>query len=209
MWIDISSVQVTYLHLFNSNELYSERSIGSIYSTSTSFTYPKLANQNKITVAHQLPGENEINNVIAQCKQDAINMTIKFNLISSTSPGAMKQKATSCQVKPYTPKITKQKTKHSHRLANSNTWIIRFQKYCFKELYRKKNPYVKRTSPYLEFHFNTRRIVVKKKTSFCWLLRNDVTKMSNDRLMKVQTRTDSNRINNKPKSKQINKKMSV
>lgn len=174
-----------------------------MHSTSTNFTYPKLSKQNKVTVTHQLPTENEINDVISQCKQDAINTAIKFNLISSTSSNAMKQKATSCQIKQYTPKPEK-KPKQMHSLPTRTLSVSDFKNIALKNYAEKKYAPITETSPYLEFHFNSKRIVVKK-TSFCWLLRNDVTKMSNDRLLRVQTKDRAC----KPKARQTKKKSGV
>lgn len=181
-----------------------------IQSTSTNFTYPKLANQNKATVTHathRLPTEEEINIVIAQCKQDAIKTAIKFNLISATSTAVTIQRATSCQVKAYTPKAEKI-TKYIPSLPTKTFSVSDFKNIALKNYAEKKSEPITETSPYLEFHFDLKRIVVKK-TSFCWLLRNDVAKLSNDRLLRVQTGIDSKRKNKKPKAKQTKKNFDV
>lgn len=178
-----------------------------MHLTSPNFIYPKLAKQNKESKDYQLPTETEINDVIAQCKQDAVNMAIKFNLISPASTQQIIRRSTSCQMKQYVPK-TVIKTKLVQAIPTKTLTISDFKNIALKNYARQKCEPIRDTSPYIEFIFHTKRIVVKK-TSFCWLLRNDVKKMSNDRLLRVRTHSDARNINNKPKIKQVKKKVTV
>lgn len=171
-----------------------------IHLTSPNFIYPKLSKQFGTTNTHRIPTEKEIRDVIAQCKRDAINTAIYFNLISASSSERMKEKATSCQVKPYVPKRAI-KPKIIPAMPTKTLTVSDFKNIALKNYAEKKSESINQTSPYLEFHFSTKRIVVKK-SSFCWLLRDDVKKMSNDRLLRVRTQIYSNKINNKPKAKQ-------
>lgn len=173
-----------------------------IHLTSPNFIYPKLSKQNEAMNTYKLPTEKEIDDIIAQCKQDALNTAIKFNLLSRSPSEILKKQATSCQVNPCFPKATI-KPKITPALPTKKFAISDFKNIALKNYAEKKCEPITETSPYLEFLFNTKRIVVKK-SSFCWLLRDDVKKMSNDRLLRVRTKTYSNKVNNKPKQAKRN-----
>lgn len=67
----------------------------------------------------------------------------------------------------------------------TNFSISDFKNIALKDYSLKKNEPITEDSPYIEFLFDTKRVVVKK-SSFCWLLRGDAQKLSNDRLLRVQ-----------------------
>lgn len=178
-----------------------------IHLTSPSFTYPKLAKTNADINKCELPTMKEINNVIAECKQDAIKTAIKFNLMSASPSEYTKQKATLSQIKPYVPKAVI-KPKNNSMEPKKPFAVSDFQNIALKNYAEKKCEPITETSPYLEFIFDTKRIVVKK-SSFCWLLRNDVKKMSNDRLLRVRAKIHTNNVNNKPQTKQAKKNVTL
>lgn len=75
-----------------------------------------------------------------------------------------------------------------------------FKNIALKNYSDRKFEPITETSPYIELVYGTKRIVVKK-TSLCWLLQEDLVKMSNDRLMRVRAEIHSNKVNSKAKSK--------
>lgn len=83
-----------------------------------------------------------------------------------------------------------------------------FRNIALKNYSQKKCGPITEQSPYIELTFGTNRVVVKK-TSFCWLLQSDIQKLSNDRLLRVQTKVDSNKVNSKSKSKHTTRKRTV
>lgn len=162
-----------------------------IHLTSPNFFFPRQANQNDATNIHKLPSQKEICDVILKCKSEAINTALKFNLLSSKTNST---KATSCQIKQCVLKQNKRNNitpneKHSIK----NLTISDFKNIALKNYAEQKIDTIIETSPFIEFVFGSKRIVIKK-TSFCWLLREDVRKLSNDRLLRVQA-------NNAPKKK--------
>lgn len=145
----------------------------------TKFCYPRLANQNDTVQQHKLPSQQEISDVIARCKSDAINMAAKFGLISKKSTKA----ATTCNIKTSETKPIKRCEAPVVPIRNFS--ISDFKNIALKDYSLKKNEPITEDSPYIEFLFDTKRVVVKK-SSFCWLLRGDAQKLSNDRLLRVQ-----------------------
>lgn len=157
-----------------------------MHLTSPKFTYPKLSKQNETINTQPLPTEAEINDVISQCKQQAVDIAIKFNITAN-----MKQ-ATQCHIKPLTLKKEVQPKMIPARPNTKTLTVSDFRNIALRNYAGKKSAEITETSPYLEFNFDTKRIVVMK-TSFCWLLRSEVKKVSNDRLLKFRTNIDSNK----------------
>lgn len=208
-------------HLFSSQQCESTfrllRSLTSTYSTVTNFTAKEAINRiDKIELQNQimhvmpeftyprlgkndfandqlqkLPTTTEISNVILQCQRDAINMAIKFKLISSRATEATKQKVTACHINEFIPKNEK-KTNKSKVVSRSQSTAMKplavsdLKNIALKNYAEKKVKQVAETSPYIELCFDSKRIVIKK-TSLCWLLRpDDGPKLSNDRLLRVR-----------------------
>lgn len=61
---------------------------------------------------------------------------------------------------------------------------------------------VSETSQYVEVPLNLQKRIIIKKTSLCWILRNDYQKLSSDRLLRVQSKT---KLKKKPKKYAIKK----
>lgn len=157
-----------------------------MHLTSPKFTYPKFSKKNETINTHPLPTKAEINDVISQCKQQAIDTAKNFNITTN-----MKQ-ATQCHVKPFTLKKEVEPKMIPARPNTKTLTVSDFRNIALKNYAEKKGAEITETSPYLEFNFGVKRIVVKK-TSFCWLLRSDVKKLSNDRQLKFRTDNDSNK----------------
>lgn len=77
------------------------------------FTYPKLAKKDFLNHQqhYKLPTKAEISSVILQCKRDAIDTAVKFNLISSRATEGTKQKSTTCHT--FQRKQTIRKQSHT------------------------------------------------------------------------------------------------
>lgn len=171
-----------------------------IHLTSPNFYYPRLRSENNASKLHKLPSLNEIIDVIKKCKSDAIQTAVKFNLISIHSKSTA-MSATNCQIKMCSLR-QKKKCDVTPMLSIKNMCISDFKNIALKDYSYKKSEEITESSPYIEFVFESKRIVVKK-SSFCWLLREDVHKLSNDRLLRVQANHDITKIN-KPRMTQKN-----
>lgn len=177
-----------------------------IIHTMPQFTYPRLGKNNSQNNQqhYKLPTKAEICEVILQCKRDAIDTAVEFNLISSRATEQIKEKATACHVNKYIPKKTNNSTTfpHSQSIPIKKLALSDFENIALKNFAQKKPEPITETSPYTEFCFGSNRIVVKK-TSLCWLLRDDVKKLSNDRLLRVRasgiSKKNKQQINSKKK----------
>lgn len=174
-----------------------------ICSTSPNFIYPKFVKEREGTKIQQLPSKKEIDGIILECKQNALKTAIEFGLISFRSKST--QKATTCQLKPYIPKTKtrkKQKEYNGPVMSTKNINISNFKNIALKIFTEKRFEPITETCPYIEFQFGSKRVVVKK-SSFCWLLRDEVHKMSNDRLLRVRTNVDSRNRRKRLQTKKI------
>lgn len=156
-----------------------------MHLTSSKFHYPRLASKKDASKLHTLPSQSEIIDTIEKCKYDAIQTAVAFNLISSKSTSKTKTKATSCTIQVCTPRPKKKYNWNDVIPIKKSLCLSDFKNIALKNYAYKKNESIDESSPYIEFNFNSNRIVVKK-TSFCWLLREEVHKLSNDRLLRVQ-----------------------
>lgn len=174
------------------------------------FTYPRLGRKDHLSNRQhfKLPTKTEICDEIAQCRRDAINTAVKFNLISSRASVNTKQKATACHINKYTPKKTNvsETNSRSQPMPLKKLTVSDFKNIALTNYAEKTITPITETSPYTELIFDSKRVVVKK-TSFCWLLRDDVTKMSNDRLLRVRTIADIKKINNKSTKNSTHKRV--
>lgn len=171
-----------------------------IYQTAPKLTYARLNNYSNASNVHKLPSEHEISEVISKCKKDAINAAIKFNILRSRSTAKEKEKATSIQIQEIMPKPKKKQTVDrmvpmANSLAKKFT-LSDLNKIALKDYAVNKASPIDETSPYIEFGFGTKRKVIKKM-SMCWLLQNDIKKLSNDRLRRVRADSDNANANSK------------
>lgn len=65
---------------------------------------------------------------------------------------------------------------------------------------------VEESSPYVEVYRGNAKRTIVKKTSFCWLLRRDVERLSSDRLERVRARSNSVKSKYRKKSKNFKRK---
>lgn len=167
------------------------------------FTYPRLGKKDFANKQHhKLPTKTEISNVILQCKQDAIKTAVKFQLIPPRATEATERITTACHINKYIPKktvVSLSTVPHSQSIPTKQLTISDFKNIALKNYAEKKPDTITETSPYAELCFDSNRIVVKK-TSLCWLLRqDDDRKLSNDRLLRVRANSKKQQQTNSKK----------
>ena len=164
--------------------------------TSQEYVYPRVKKTYK-PILHQLPTPEEIMNEIELCKRTALTTAVKLGLTKNRNANFI------CKINPYTPNDgNKIKTKmKSHDIKTKSRVFklpdltnIKLKDYT-GELKQDVN---NEMSSYVEMKTAGGKSVIVKKTSLCWLLRNESRKLSSDRLLRV-------RCNNKKTCKQITK----
>lgn len=129
-----------------------------------------------------------------QCKMMALKTALDFKLI--TKKRFRDPNIFICKVNPYIPKITKKKSFMQNTVpipTPKQLHLSDLNNICLKNFPEKTE--IEENSPFVELQFeNQLHRVVVKKTSLCWLLREDWQKISNDRLRRVQS---SNKIKSK------------
>lgn len=158
------------------------------------FKFPRLGHNHLKIIKSEMPSQEEISSQIEKCMEDAIHDAVQIGLLEK---GDATHKSTlKCKIKPYVPNASSRK-----QFSNSNASCRRTEKQLpllsnitlknFADKFGNKN--IAENSPYTEvFGSKIRRIIVKK-TSLCWLLREESQKLSTDRLRRVQTSVRENR----------------
>lgn len=162
-----------------------------VYCKSSNFFYPKSKKQNNaFNIVYDLPSKSEILKTIMNCKSEAIKISRHFgfkvrnhkHLFSCAIPKLLSQKQkksidTNVEVKSILNGLLR-----LNDLKNAN--LINFVR---------KHPNPDEKSPFVKLHEGK----VVKKTSLCWLLRNDCKKLSSDRIRRVMALKENDYVNNK------------
>lgn len=153
--------------------------------TSSSFVYPRLIKKStEPNVIYTLPSPEEILNEIVFCLKSATATAKKLGLITAKRP---QQTIFNCKINTIiTQAIRKKKTlppkndMESFELPNlKNIQLKDFStKFALNDIDMR--------SPYVELHSATGKRIVVKKSSLCWLLRDESQKLSSDRLQRVK-----------------------
>lgn len=158
-----------------------------LYNNSSNFKFPSLGTHEKYPCAITLPTMAEIHDEVLKCKNYAIQDALKIGLIEQRN---VKRFDFSCKVNPYTEVSTK-KNRRSNKpqlsVIHQPKRIIQLKNIALKNFADKfldKN--VVENCPFVEVYSNSIKRIVVKKTSFCWMLRNDYAKLSSDRLERVK-----------------------
>lgn len=145
---------------------------------------------------HRLPSPEEIINEIVFCEKNAIVTATKLGLITKENS---RRRNTVCKINPYTAKvgcITKQMNSlcvNEKRLVKMpDPRNIQLKDYSGKL----KCSTVDERSGYAELQSATGRKIIVRKTSLCWLLRNESRKVSSDRLLRVRTKVKKHSTKN-------------
>lgn len=91
-----------------------------------------------------------------------------------------------CHVKEFAPKSeeTKRKSKMIH---NAKASLVRLMSLSLKDYSKELNrSTLNENSPYVVVPYGTGKQKIVRKTSLCWLLREEHIKISSDRLMRVR-----------------------
>lgn len=156
-----------------------------MHTTSSKFVYPRL--QRKLNVdskiIHELPSPEQIFNEIILCQKIACQTATKLGLITSK-----KQQLMSCKIKPYTPKCANitQRMKVLSINKKQEPKMPDPRNIQLKD-YSEKLINIDERSPYALLDSTKGKKVVVRKTSLCWLLRNESRKLSSDRLIRVRS----------------------
>lgn len=158
-----------------------------MHNTSKNYVYKRFKTQPQKHESKKfdLPSLEQIYNEIEKCRRDAISMALKFKLIKKRCA-----KSTECNIK---------RTDNSHRLKKPqkistsnriNVNHLNISNIALKDYTGKlKNQNFDDVSPYIGIMRNNGTRAIIKKTSLCWLLQGDCTKLSSDRLLRVQNTT--------------------
>lgn len=150
--------------------------------TNKEFKFPR-ANRNEISNfnLHNLPTEEEIIEIIEECKARAINDAINFMLLKK------KVIDIPCEICPYKPKLKNVRNQFSSmKISDPVQKIISFDHIQFKNYANSLNgKKLEETGPYVEIMQRNKRLIVKK-TYLCHILSKDWNKLSSDRLFRVR-----------------------
>lgn len=150
-----------------------------MHNTSKTYVYKRFKTQPQKHESKKfdLPSLEQIYNEIEKCRRDAISMALKFKLIKKRCA-----KSTECNIK---------RTDNSHRLKKPqkistsnriNVNHLNISNIALKDYTGKlKNQNFDDVSPYIGIMRNNGTRAIIKKTSLCWLLQGDCTKLSSDR----------------------------
>lgn len=150
----------------------------------SNYQFPRLGNASrKAESPLNLPTLDELFVQIENCKRDALHDAIQIGLITAKQAENFDF---ACKISPYNIKSpgkarSEKKSRHPKPVLFP-TWRGLLLK-NFAEKFSDRT--VDQNSPYVELSGSNKRIIVKK-TSLCWLLKRDSSKMSSDRLLRVQ-----------------------
>lgn len=159
-----------------------------MHTTSSDFMYPRLNKKCVETNAvHSLPSAEQIYNEIVFCEKSAFATAVKMGLMKK---GTATRDKFVCKINAHTTpahKIVKHKKclpQNSKRGLYSLPDLKNIQLKDYTGKYKHKN--IGEESPYVEMNNAAGNRVVVKKTSLCWLLREESQKLSNDRIERVK-----------------------
>lgn len=159
----------------------------------SSFSFPRLGKKkNSVFTVPELPTKEEIIQEIEKAKMCAQLDAVKIGLVRIKD---LKTFDFSCKIniiQESEAKIRSQKEKKSapelQQFTNNLYQLkgITLQNFAGKF----KNKTIDERSSFVEIFANQRKRIVVKKSSLCWMLRKDWTKLSSDRLLRVQTNVE-------------------
>lgn len=155
--------------------------------TEKQFIYPRAK---KTAVAKKnttLPSNDEIFREIEFCQTLAIRTARKLGLIKSNQRYDLNY---ACKINPFTSvpetELKPTKSHNSMELKTIQLTTNDLKNIQLKNYSAKVNPNeIKTTGPYVKIECSGNKQIVVKKTSLCWLLSTECSKLSSDRLMRV------------------------
>lgn len=159
-----------------------------IQTTSSDFIYPRLQKKcNETNVIYPLPSAEQICNEIVFCEKTAVATATKLGLIKK---GMTTRDKFVCKINAHITSTNRIVKKNQCLPLNgkSESYVlpdlknIELKDYTGK--YKHKN--IGEKSPYVEMRNAAGKRILVKKTSLCWLLREESQKLSSDRLERVK-----------------------
>lgn len=152
--------------------------------TGQEYMYPR-AKKYVCPIVHQLPSPEEIMNEIEFCKRTALTTAVKLGLTTKNNANFI------CKIKPYTSIVdTKMKSRakfHNIKIKSKMFKVPDLTNIKLKDYTGKlKQDASNERSSFVEMQSAGGKNIVVKKTSLCWLLRNESQKLSSDRLLRVR-----------------------
>lgn len=152
-----------------------------MHVTSHEYVYPRTK-KTYDPILYQLPTPEEIINEIELCKRTALTTAVKLGLTKNRKANF------TCKINPSTPIGNSKMRSHDIRTKSKLFKVpdltnIKLNDYTGKL----KQDINNEKSSYAEVQIAGGESVIVKKSSLCWLLRNESRKLSSDRLMRVKS----------------------
>lgn len=164
-----------------------------VHSNTSNFFYPKSKQQNDaFKIIHDLPTKSEIIKTIIECRNEANKTASHFGFQMVNN-----QNLFCCKISQLSSCKPKKKINADTKGMNIFNGLIRLNDLKNANLinFVRKHPNPEENSPFVKLH----EAKVVKKTSFCWFLRNDYTKLSSDRIRRVMALKEGEDQNEKEK----------
>lgn len=147
------------------------------------FVFPKQISSNghKNISEVALPSKDAIVETIKHSKTEAIDDAIEIGLLSKEE----RYIKLDCKSEAYKPKAKQRSFKDKQKYVDKKNMVQLQSVSLINHAYKFKNKSVISTSPYTEI-FGTKNRFIVRKTSLTWLHRANSTKLSSDRLIRVQ-----------------------
>lgn len=162
-----------------------------VYCKSSDFFYPKSKNQSDaFNVVYDMPSKLEILKTIRDCKAQAIKISRHFGFKVVNHKHLF-----SCAITKLSPRKQKKSIDTKIKVNSMLNGLLRLNDLKNANLinFVRKHPNPDEKSPFVKLHEGK----VVKKTSLCWLLRNDYKKLSSDRIRRVMASKENDYVNNK------------
>lgn len=148
-----------------------------VHKLSPTFNFPRLQSQNDIITNVALPTKEQIFQEIENSKQTAIRDAFRLGLISRITDFDLP-----CEVN-----VLEAKTKSAIKITRPSSFQHNLINLCLKNYAHKfEEQQINESSGYVEIPIRKSQRMIVKKTSLCWVLREDYYKLSSDRLERVK-----------------------
>lgn len=152
------------------------------------FNFPRIKVQTRMNEKNiiELPSEKQIIEQIEKCKQKAIDFAVEIKLMKKVN---VKSFVFTCKIPSLEPKANEEGVVKEEKHLNIKLKTLNFKDFSDK-FEGKKIP---EDSMYVRVTCDNNKEFVIKKTSLCWLLREEQVKLSSDRLVRVKTSEQHNK----------------
>lgn len=148
---------------------------------SESFVFPRLATNFQKSASIDLPSIYEITITIEHSKKQAFRDAMELGLIQHR----VRRPLFPCPIRPLILETVEKQIEKRSNMPTIN--LSKFRSIALKNYqYRFEKTAVHENSPYVELPHSASKRIVLKKSSLCWLLRDEYIKLSSDRLERVK-----------------------